>query len=135
GVVRFRVDAGPGAAVRAVADPDRFVAFRTHVVGLGDRPRDVVLDDLARVRVVLAELAVVEAAVPDHAGRVDAEAADGARLGRRRVLGELLRARVELADLAATELREPDVLVLIERDAVGGGALRGHLPHRGLAGL
>src|SRR5438093_216955 len=134
-LLRLRFEADQGAALPAVADPDPILAIRPHVVGLGERHRDVVLDGLALVRVELAELAVVEAAVPDHAGRVDAEAADGARLGRRRVLGELLRARVELADLAATELREPNVLVLIERDAVGGGALRGHLPHRGLAGL
>src|SRR5262245_11919106 len=134
-LLRFRVEADQGAALAAVADPDLVLTIRPDIVRLGERHRDVILDDLSRLRVDLPELAVVEAAVPDHAGRVDAETTDGARLGQRRVLGELLRARVELADLAATELGEPDVLVLVERNAVGGGALGGHLPHGGLAGL
>src|SRR4029453_16089347 len=96
---------------------------------------DVVLADLPRLGIDPAHLAVVEAAVPDHAGRVDAEPANRARLREGRVLGELLRARIELADLAGAKLGEPDVVVPVHRNPVRRRAGGRHLPHGGLAGL
>src|SRR6185369_12835793 len=69
----LRIEADERAALAAVADPDHVLPIRPDVVGLGEGHRNVVLDDLAGPGVDLAELAVVEAAVPDGAGAIAAE--------------------------------------------------------------
>src|SRR5262249_49311691 len=102
-LLALRIEADQAAALASVADPDLIVAIGPPVGGLGERHRNVVLDDAARFRVDLAELAAAEAAVPDDAGGIDAESTDGRRR-ERRVLGEFFRLRIEARDLAASEL-------------------------------